>query len=65
MSASWFIFRMGADVDVVIEDVSLSGRAQIVIEMDHLVPFPHMKSVAVTFLERYVSWYACIQYDVA
>lgn len=44
--------RVGADVDVSIEDVSLSGRVQIVFEMDHLVPFPHMKSVAVTFLEK-------------
>lgn len=43
---------VGADVDVSIEDVSLSGRVQIVFEMDHLVPFPHMKSVAVTFLEK-------------
>ncbi|XP_044164205.1 tricalbin-1-like [Acropora millepora] len=43
---------VGADVDVSIEDVSLSGRIQIVFEMDHLVPFPHMKSVAVTFLEK-------------
>jgi len=43
---------VGADVDVSIEDVSLSGRVQIVFELDHLVPFPHMKSVAVTFLEK-------------
>jgi len=43
---------VGADVDVSIEDVSLSGRVQIVFEMDHLVPFPHMKSVSVTFLEK-------------
>lgn len=43
---------VGADVDVSIEDVSLSGRVQIVFEMDHIVPFPHMKSVAVTFLEK-------------
>ena len=49
-----FVLRMGADVDVVIEDVSLSGRVQIVMELDHLVPFPHTKSVAVTFLERWV-----------
>ena len=47
-----FVFRVGADVDVSIEDVSLSGRVQIVFEMDHLVPFPHMKSVSVTFLEK-------------
>ena len=47
-----FIFRVGADVDVSIEDVSLSGRVQIVFEMDHLVPFPHMKTVSVTFLEK-------------
>ena len=46
------VFRVGADVDVSIEDVSLSGRVQIVFEMDHLVPFPHMKSVSVTFLEK-------------
>lgn len=46
------LFRVGADVDVSIEDLSLSGRVQIVFEMDHLVPFPHMKSVAVTFLEK-------------
>ncbi|XP_048580326.1 tricalbin-1 [Nematostella vectensis] len=43
---------LGADVDVGLEDVSLSGRAQIVFELDHMVPFPHMKSVAVTFLEK-------------
>lgn len=43
---------VGADVDVSIEDLSLSGRVQIVFEMDHLVPFPHMKSVSVTFLEK-------------
>ncbi|CAH3128724.1 unnamed protein product [Porites lobata] len=43
---------VGADVDVSIEDLSLSGRVQIVFEMDHLVPFPHMKSLAVTFLEK-------------
>ena len=47
-----FVFRVGADVDVSIEDLSLSGRVQIVFEMDHLVPFPHMKSVSVTFLEK-------------
>jgi Ca2+-dependent lipid-binding protein len=46
------IFRLGADVDVSIEDLNLSGRAQIVFEMDHMIPFPHMKSVAVTFLEK-------------
>ena len=45
-------FRVGADVDVSIEDLSLSGRVQIVFEMDHLVPFPHMKAVSVTFLEK-------------
>ena len=45
-------FRVGADVDVSIEDVSLSGRVQIVFELDHIVPFPHMKSVAITFLEK-------------
>lgn len=44
--------RMGADVDVSIEDLSLSGRIQIVFEMDHLVPFPHMKTVSITFLEK-------------
>ncbi|XP_078344796.1 uncharacterized protein LOC144630322 isoform X2 [Oculina patagonica] len=43
---------VGADVDVSIEDLSLSGRVQIVFEMDHLVPFPHMKSVSITFLEK-------------
>lgn len=43
---------VGADVDVSIEDLSLSGRVQIVFEMDHLVPFPHMKAVSVTFLEK-------------
>ena len=46
------VFRVGADVDVSIEDVSLSGRVQIVFELDHIVPFPHMKSVAITFLEK-------------
>jgi len=45
-------FRLGADVDVSLEDVNLSGRAQIVFELDHVIPFPHMKSVAVTFLEK-------------
>ncbi|KXJ28222.1 tricalbin-1 [Exaiptasia diaphana] len=43
---------VGADVDVSLEDVNLSGRMQIVFEMDHVIPFPHMKSVAVTFLEK-------------
>ncbi|KAK3749842.1 hypothetical protein QZH41_015501, partial [Actinostola sp. cb2023] len=43
---------LGADVDVSLEDVNLSGRAQIVFELDHVIPFPHMKSVAVTFLEK-------------
>ena len=45
-------FRVGADVEVNIEDVSLAGRVQVVFEMDHIVPFPHMKTVSVTFLER-------------
>lgn len=45
-------FRVGADVDVSLEDVNLSGRMQIVFELDHIIPFPHMKSVAVTFLEK-------------
>lgn len=48
----FFCPRVGADVDVSIEDLSLSGRVQIVFEMDHLVPFPHMKAVSVTFLEK-------------
>jgi len=45
-------FRVGADVDVSLEDVNLSGRAQIVFELDHVIPFPHMKTVSVTFLEK-------------
>ena len=50
-----FSCRVGADVDVILEDVSLTGRTQIVIDLDHIVPFPHMKSVSVTFLEKYVN----------
>ena len=49
---SFDVPRVGADVDVMLEDVSLSGRTQIVMDLDHLVPFPHMKAVSVTFLEK-------------
>jgi hypothetical protein len=52
-----FYFRVGTSLDVCVEKLNLSGKMQLVLNLDSSTSFPHISSVSVTFLEKLVTYF--------
>ena len=45
-------YRMGMNLDVAIEKLNIMGKMQMVVQFDMDMPFPHVASVSIAFIEK-------------